>query len=77
MSSDMWSQEKCPHCGALNWVCWGNLDDCTGPDTESIQCFSCSKLWWTMDENEREEWGIDGPLEDSYSVEGRREAGFN
>lgn len=42
----MWIQAGCPSCGRKNWICDGDYQDCTYPDTQAIRCFACNTCWW-------------------------------
>lgn len=39
--SEMWNKIWCPECKTPNWICLGDLDDCTVPDIEAVKCFKC------------------------------------
>jgi len=47
---DTWTRWECPGCKKLNWVCEGNVQDLSGDDTESCECWSCGIKFWVADD---------------------------
>jgi hypothetical protein len=43
---EWWVKTHCPKCKSCNWICEGDLQDCTVPDTEAIECWDCGHKWW-------------------------------
>lgn len=37
--------EACPSCQSRNWISQGDMNDCTGVDTEAIRCWKCKHEW--------------------------------
>lgn len=59
---ESWLKVSCPNCKKANWICQGDLSDCTYPDVEGVECFSC-KHQFVLDEYEQ---SIKGEDEDVY-----------
>ena len=73
---EYWVKTHCPKCKSCNWFCEGDLQDCTVPDTEAIECWSCSHKWWrdpdsAVDIHGEEEDTSMEELLDSYAEKGR------
>lgn len=47
--NETWTKETCPHCGAKNWLCHGDVTDLTGVDIEACQCWSCEQKFFLGD----------------------------
>ena len=45
---ESWANDYCVHCNARNWVCMGDLTDCTSNTGEEpvCRCWSCKKPYW-------------------------------
>lgn len=52
---DVYYRARCPHCGALNWVQEGDINDLSQLDIDSIKCFSCDTIFLLT---EPDEYGI-------------------
>lgn len=42
---ESWMRLLCPHCQVSNWVCQGDVTDCTGYDPEVIRCWKCGQCF--------------------------------
>tara|TARA_Y100000034_G_C6902535_1_gene417742 strand:+ start:411 stop:734 length:324 start_codon:yes stop_codon:yes gene_type:complete len=42
---ESWLKTFCPKCKCKNWICQGDLQDCTIPDIEVIECCECAHHW--------------------------------
>lgn len=49
---ESWAKFYCPACEKANWVCYGDLEDCTVFDPEALECHSCSKKWMIVEPHE-------------------------
>lgn len=49
---ETWGKLWCPACNTPNWICLGDLEDCTVPTTEAVLCHSCKKKFLIIDRNE-------------------------
>ena len=43
---ETWYKITCPECGRTCWLCVGDLEDLTVPDTEAIRCPHCKKKFF-------------------------------
>lgn len=43
LQTEAWNKIWCPECKAINWVCLGDLNDCTQMDCEAVICHQCNK----------------------------------
>lgn len=43
--AESWYKTWCPYCEVINWHCNGNEQDLSGLDVESIECWSCKKVY--------------------------------
>jgi len=46
MHEETWIKAYCPECKTQNWICEGDMQDMTTPDTEAIKCWNCGHSWW-------------------------------
>lgn len=69
MSAETWSKERCSCCGAINWVCLGDQNDCTSSMGEEpvLLCWLCRQKSWRIEAEDRE----GQRLEDADCVLGR------
>jgi len=73
---ESWVKTHCDKCKSCNWICDGDLQDCTVPDTEAIECWSCGHKWWRDSDTaydmhgEDEDTSMEEYLE-NYAVKGR------
>src|SRR2546422_941363 len=76
----MWDKVKCPNCNMGNWVNFGDTNDQTIPDVESVECYNCGNWFWLSEEFiEEVYWSeiedgetLDSLLKSSYPQRGRK-----
>lgn len=73
---EWWVKTHCPECKSCNWICEGDLNDCTAPDTEAIECWKCGHKWWRDPDTAQDMHGDDEDTSmeeylDSYAEKGR------
>ena len=79
MSEEWWAKARCGKCKSPNWIYEGDMQDCTVPDTEAIECWNCGHKWWRDPDTAKDMYGEDEEtsmeeyLED-HAEKGRKEA---
>jgi len=69
---ETWNTLQCPYCDALNWICQGDINDCSALDIEACQCHKCDKKFW-LSEHTKEEYFFDNEnatIDDAYCRKG-------
>ena len=56
---ETWIKARCPVCKSCNWLCEGDMQDCTTVDTEAIECWLCNHQWWRDPDNVDDIHGFD------------------
>lgn len=77
----MWDKVFCPKCKTGNWVNYGDPNDITGVDVDSVECYNCDHWFWAGDEDTMKDiyWSeledgktLDELLPDSFCERGRK-----
>lgn len=72
---EVWIKTHCPKCNNCNWLCDGDMSDCTTSTDEAIECWNCGHKWWRDSDYAEDCYGeenIDRALED-YAEKGKKE----
>jgi len=66
MQSESWCKIWCDECGTANWICEGDISDCSRCDPEGFICYKCSAVWPFLEEDpgdpECYEVGLEKPV---------------
>ena len=69
---ETWIKTHCNKCKKANWICEGNMQDLTVPDTEAIECWNCGHKWWRDPDNVEDMHDDPDQELDDYAEKGYR-----
>jgi hypothetical protein len=64
---DTWHRFKCDGCVAVNWLCYGDINDLTVVDDDSFVCWRCDKINVILQDGEENQDQDDDNNRRSYS----------